>query len=106
MENAAPASNDFAVAEAGNPPALRALCPAVNGLTKSALEAIRAAMALEELLLEECAASGGQPPPPWGTLERLSPLLYTWAQASHWAPAGHPRLGAACFAVPQSCCLV
>ncbi|KAL4439477.1 hypothetical protein ABPG77_008806 [Micractinium sp. CCAP 211/92] len=52
----------------------------VNGLTKSALEAIRAAMALEELLLEECAASGGQPPPPWGTLERLSPLLYTWAQ--------------------------
>lgn len=52
----------------------------VNGLTKSALEAIRAAMALEELLLEECSGSGGQQPAPWGTLERLSPLLYTWAQ--------------------------
>ncbi|PSC73790.1 hypothetical protein C2E20_3044 [Micractinium conductrix] len=54
----------------------------VNGLTKSALEAIRAAMALEELLLEECSgeSGGGQAPAPWGTVERLSPLLYTWAQ--------------------------
>ncbi|KAL4437302.1 hypothetical protein ABPG75_004441 [Micractinium tetrahymenae] len=52
----------------------------VNGLTKSALEAIRAAMSLEEVLLEECRESGTQPPAPWGTLERLSPLLYTWTQ--------------------------
>lgn len=51
--------------------------PAVNGLTKSALEAIRASMALEELLLEE---GRDDPPPLWGTMERLSPLLYTWAQ--------------------------
>jgi hypothetical protein len=36
-------------------------------------------MALEELLLEECR-EGGDPPTPWGTVERLSPLLYTWAQ--------------------------
>ena len=64
------------------PPSLGAA--AVNGLTKSALEAIRAAMALEELLLEECSgeSGGGQAPAPWGTVERLSPLLYTWAQAS------------------------
>ncbi|EFN53089.1 hypothetical protein CHLNCDRAFT_137406 [Chlorella variabilis] len=51
----------------------------VNGLTKSALEAIRASMALEELLLEECRDSEAAPDP-WGTMERLSPLLYTWAQ--------------------------
>lgn len=54
-------------------------CRAVNGLTKSALEAIRASMALEELLLEECRDSEAAPDP-WGTMERLSPLLYTWAQ--------------------------
>ena len=53
--------------------------PAVNGLTKSTLEAIRASLALEEVLLE--AAGTEDAPPPWGTMERLSPLLYTWAQA-------------------------
>lgn len=53
----------------------------VNGLTKSTLEAIRASLALEELLLEAAGAEGGAQPPPWGTMERLSPLLYTWAQA-------------------------
>ncbi|PRW45372.1 hypothetical protein C2E21_5977 [Chlorella sorokiniana] len=52
----------------------------VNGLTKSALEAIRASMALEELLLEECRESPDAQIAPWGTMERLSPLLYTWAQ--------------------------
>ena len=36
-------------------------------------------MALEEQLLEE---SRDAPPALWGTMERLSPLLYTWAQVA------------------------
>ena len=35
---------------------------------------------LEEVLLEECREAGAACPAPWGTMERLSPLLYTWAQ--------------------------
>lgn len=44
-------------------------------------------MALEELLLEECK---DDPPSQWGTMERLSPLLYTWAQvgARSWLADG------------------
>lgn len=98
------ASTEAGVAAAG---------PAVNGLTKSALEAIRAAMALEELLLEECAGGGPQQQPaPWGTLERLSPLLYTWAQASAagwlgwgWSPSrcGLAARGQPAHTQPPAC---
>ena len=31
--------------------------------------------------LQECRESPEAQPAPWGTMERLSPLLYTWAQA-------------------------
>ena len=37
-------------------------------------------MVLEEVLLEECREAAAACPAPWGTMERLSPLLYTWAQ--------------------------
>lgn len=49
----------------------------VTGLTKSALEIIRAAVALEDGISVECRE---RPLAPWGTMDRLSPLLYTWAQ--------------------------
>lgn len=49
----------------------------VNGLTRAALEAVRASLELEDALVLECREA---PPPPWGTMERVSPLLYTWAQ--------------------------
>jgi hypothetical protein len=49
----------------------------VGALNKSALEAIRASITLEDALVSECKE---QPPTPWGTMERLSPLLYNWAQ--------------------------
>ena len=51
--------------------------PAVNGLTKAALEAIRCSQELEEVLRAEMTATEFTP---WGTMERLQPLLYTWVQ--------------------------
>lgn len=49
----------------------------VNGLTKAALEAIRCSQELEEVLRAEMTATEFTP---WGTMERLQPLLYTWVQ--------------------------
>jgi len=49
----------------------------VGALNKPTLEAIRASITLEDALVSECKE---QPPTPWGTMERLSPLLYNWAQ--------------------------
>ena len=75
-----PAHSPQTAASHPAPPSRPPPSPAVNGLTKSALEAIRASMVLEEVLLEECREAGAACPAPWGTMERLSPLLYTWAQ--------------------------
>lgn len=37
---------------------------------------------LRSPLAQECRESPDSQLAPWGTMERLSPLLYTWAQAS------------------------
>ena len=46
-------------------------------MPQAALEAIRSSMELEDALVLECRE---KPATPWGTMERVSPLLYTWAQ--------------------------
>ena len=50
----------------------------VNGLNQSVLAAIRASIALEDTLTFECKED---PPQPWDTVQRLSPLVYSWAQS-------------------------
>ena len=61
----------------------RCFRPAVNGLTKAALEAIRCSQELEEVLRAEMTSTEFTP---WGTMERLQPLLYTWVQV-RWPAA-------------------
>ncbi len=68
------------------------LVHAVNGLTKAALEAIRVSQELEEVLRVEMT---GDEFTPWGTMERLQPLLYTWTQVGGWVGGGG-GLGCVC----------
>jgi hypothetical protein len=63
-------------------------------------------MVLEEMLLEECREAGAACPAPWGTMERLSPLLYTWAQVCVCCGFRLFREGFSCRAcLPGSPCI-
>ena len=81
----------------------------VNNLTKSVAATIHSSVDLEAELLAEVAANGGgtvPPPHPWGAIQRLTPLMHTWAQAQvknmhgwlerivaeeDWTPVGQAR---------------
>lgn len=53
----------------------------VTNLTKSVAATIHASVDLEAELLAEVETFDQEPPPPWSALERVTPLLHTWARA-------------------------